>query len=808
MLFSGNSTSGWGCVIQVGNEDTVQFENCSFVANSADRGAVFYMPIATIAEYAGPSSLSFSGAYTNPTTGAKMATFDSNTTLDGGNGLVGYADYSCGSIVFETDVTFINSGSDNFEELVYCDYDVEIYKSFVANANIDGTAQESILTYKVINGLAIPLVYPIAPDASCGWFKDAHFSKVVSDAELCGVMPGSNIGTIYTKTATLKSTKSGEDYNKDLWEFQINSDQSGYLIKPFNENEWIDYDYWVDHRLPDNADIVLPAYHNGLPVTGFGVFPISSGTYDNAGAFSARSIGSILLPSTLKEISSGAFMRTAFSSSFDGVVIPDCVEVIDDYAFVDYPKTSINIPSSVTTIGWRAFESSDLTSIHIPSSVSSISESAFLNSVLNAISVDSNNSVYSDGGGNNLLYNKSDKTIIKGSNSTRTLPADALAIANEAFRHCSLLTEIVIPNQVTRIGDNAFSYCTGLTEMHIPSSVTQIYASSFSYSPFYGCNSSMIIYCGVTQSNKPSGWGSCWNFYNASSALTTRWLGWDDWESVFEFVWDYDTNGYMINGYIGSNTHVQIPSMFNNEPVTVIAPETFKGMEFITSVDIGENVIAIGESAFENCYELTQINLPDSLGIIGEAAFAGTGITQIIIPDNVTEIPSRAFQYCALTYIYLHNYITDIGDNAFECSGLQHIFIPKSVSYMGSSVFHYCDGEYLYVYLESGINKNGWESDWNVYQYYYESGSSGSTTGGNKTLSNVVTTSRSAYNSMHPMPTSSNNVGESLESVVAGANASKTSFGEYVVLGAMVLCAVISIGVVVNLGLCCKEKKK
>ena len=58
------------------------------------------------------------------------------------------------------------------------------------------------------------------------------------------------------------------------------------------------------------------------------------------------------------------------------------------------------------------------------------------------------------------------------------------SIGNEAFRDCSSLTGIEIPNSVTSIGDYAFRYCSSLTSIEIPNSVTSI-----GYGAFSGCSS-------------------------------------------------------------------------------------------------------------------------------------------------------------------------------------------------------------------------------------------------------------------------------------------------------------------------------
>ena len=60
-----------------------------------------------------------------------------------------------------------------------------------------------------------------------------------------------------------------------------------------------------------------------------------------------------------------------------------------------------------------------------------------------------------------------------------TIPNSVRSIGESAFSGCSGLTSVTIPNSVTSIGRSAFSWCTGLTSVTIPNSVTSIGAYAF-----------------------------------------------------------------------------------------------------------------------------------------------------------------------------------------------------------------------------------------------------------------------------------------------------------------------------------------
>ncbi len=91
-----------------------------------------------------------------------------------------------------------------------------------------------------------------------------------------------------------------------------------------------------------------------------------------------------------------------------------------------------------------------------------------------------------------------------------TLPVTR--IGDNAFKDCSGLTSVTIPNSVTTIGESAFYQCTGLVSVTIPNSVTTIANWAF-----YNCSSmnSLTIGNSVTTIGE-----SAFNFCNYLSSLT------------------------------------------------------------------------------------------------------------------------------------------------------------------------------------------------------------------------------------------------------------------------------------------------
>ena len=193
----------------------------------------------------------------------------------------------------------------------------------------------------------------------------------------------------------------------------------------------------------------------------------------------------------------------------DTYTVPDGITKIGDGAFSGSDLKSVILPDGVSAIGAYAFNMCNiLESVTIPQSVISIGNSAFCfddgyvpndiyycgseqqwseiyvydgNEALEETNIHYNwGELFTEGV---LTYTKTDDcVIIRDCDEAATeveIPAQidgvpVIGIDSEAFKLCTKLTSVTIPDSVTSIGKGAFSCCIALTSVTIPNGVTSI----------------------------------------------------------------------------------------------------------------------------------------------------------------------------------------------------------------------------------------------------------------------------------------------------------------------------------------------
>ena len=207
-----------------------------------------------------------------------------------------------------------------------------------------------------------------------------------------------------------------------------------------------------------------------------------------------------------------------------------------------------------------------------------------------------------------------------------TIPTDfgrfpVTAIGDDAFRGCSALKKVTIPQSVTSIGDSAFAGCHNLDSVTIKDAATSIGSRAFTECPL----------------------------------TTTLSLG-----KKITTIGD-DAFYYCI----------ELKSVTIPQSVTSIGNDAFGQCHDLQSLTIKDAATSIGHRAFLGCTSLETISLGENIKTIGYHAFnscTSINLTNVTIPENVTTIRPGTFDYCThLEYITLPAGLTSFQDSLKGC---------------------------------------------------------------------------------------------------------------------------------------------
>lgn len=288
-------------------------------------------------------------------------------------------------------------------------------------------------------------------------------------------------------------------------------------------------------------------------------------------------------------------------SSQDGVLFNT-----DKSLLIQYPKAREEniyiVPESVTTIGVKGFEAAKLSNISLPFGLLNIEERAFAYSNLSSV----------------------------------VFPHTVKCVANNAFKFCTNLTEITLPDSPEEMAA-AFDD-TDIQRIRIPKSVTKI--DLMKWMP----NLHEII---VEDGN---------SVYTSKDGILYD-------QSVQTLIW--------------------YPAQKKED--TYVLPDSVQRIE---------------ASCFSGCDYLVNVRLPDSLNEIGDYAFYDmVNLIEICIPNAVTKIGEFSFSDCkSLTAVVLGSNTNVIGDYAFSyCSNLEEITIPTALEEIGEKTFVDCQIKKVHI---------------------------------------------------------------------------------------------------------------
>ena len=306
-------------------------------------------------------------------------------------------------------------------------------------------------------------------------------------------------------------------------------------------------------------------------------------------------LNTVILSDGLREIGEWAFMNM---KAISGIKLPKGLERIEEEAFLGCDGiTQIVIPDTVKTLGKGVFDS-----------CTGLKKAIFVGGITELPA--------------NLFYNTALTEI--------TLPDTLTRIGNWCFSRCKSLSEIDLPESVEELGRGAFNECSALTSVFFKRDIQSegdVFSGCAALKQFeFGSgvkNPELLPYAPCVESiaaakDHP-------DFITLDGAVYTR---------------DKKTLVRVPHGICGGFT-------------------------------VPRGVTAIGRRAFANCRDLASVTLPGSLESIGEKAFCGcSALTEITLGGKVKRIEDYAFAKCdSVKTVHISASVTEIGEGILLDSG-------------------------------------------------------------------------------------------------------------------------------------------
>ena len=346
--------------------------------------------------------------------------------------------------------------------------------------------------------------------------------------------------------------------------------------------------------------------------------------YIGYSAFSNSPVKEANLPSTLRDISSNAFLGYSSYCPFINDIQPENhIRYIGKVAYqcVDRDLEEYTIKDGTVTLADNLFENwqGNATTFHIPASVEQIGNKAFAGTQI------------------------------------KTLPEmlGLKRIGGEAFYGCKNLKKLTIPETVEYIGGRAFYGCSNIWSL----TYNAINAECESFMEPNAPLEKIVI--GGKVRRLP-------NVIFSGREFTEVAL-----PSCLERIDDYAFSGCE-----------NLTTINLSDSIRYIGDNAFSGCKNLTSINLSDCIRYIGNNVFSECKNLTTINLSDSIRYIGEGAFYGcSSLKNIHWPLRLTTIGNYAFRQTALETISLPEGVTSVGINAFHnCPFAKTVYIPSTAN--------------------------------------------------------------------------------------------------------------------------------
>ena len=245
-------------------------------------------------------------------------------------------------------------------------------------------------------------------------------------------------------------------------------------------------------------------------------------------------------------------------------------------------------------------------------------------------------------------------------------------IGLEAFRECSTLEKVYIPENVTKIENDAFYNCRQLNSVKINDSAEK--ELTIGCNVFSNCTSLKEIILPERVTNLGEEFISGTSITSITIPKNLQ-----------------RAEGYYLLGYEGALTGADnLEEVIFEEGIKTICNQICYENKAIKKVIIPDSVEKIDYYAFYGCVSLEKIKLPTNLTMISADSFNKcTALEYIDIPASVTVLGSSAFEGCIkLNSVNIENNEKNelkIYDHAFSwCQNLTELILPERVTYLGA----------------------------------------------------------------------------------------------------------------------------
>ena len=241
-------------------------------------------------------------------------------------------------------------------------------------------------------------------------------------------------------------------------------------------------------------------------------------------------------------------------------------------------------------------------------------------------------------------------------------------------------TEIEIPSEidghrVTFISSGAFKGCTSLTSVTIPDSITEIY-------PFVldECASLRTINVAANNMNYSSENGV---LFDKEKTLLIRYP-----QKKNDKTYTIPDSVTEINSSAFSGCTL-IENVIIPDSTTFVGRWAFEACTSLISITIGNGVTYLGDEAFDGCSSLESVTIGSGIEEVGYYPFADCGLIKTVkIDSNAAFSLFRGFD--SLENVVIGENVTAIGDgDLFGCKSLKRIYIPDTVTTIGEHAFGY-----------------------------------------------------------------------------------------------------------------------